>query len=208
MRKVIRPLGDTVETAVANEIHDVVDALKTPATAAAAGSLAALIISMSFGGQAQQPPGYLRAVRTRDRSRDPDHRIGRQRRSVHAAIPAAFPGVIAVAALGPDGPPVLDELRRLGGACAPGVDLVSTFFDRFDGDFPTVNTYDPDHFSGWAEWSGTSFAVPVVVAAVARELVCGRSPDGNDLDAVTAVERVVRAPHLARLPCLGTVINV
>ena len=82
------------------------------------------------------------------------------------------------------------------------------FFDRFDGAFPTINSYDADCFTGWAEWSGTSFAAPVVVAAVARELVCGLDPSGGILDAVTAVERVVRAPHLARLPCLGTVVNL
>jgi subtilisin family serine protease len=122
--------------------------------------------------------------------------------------PAAFPGVIAVAALGPDGPPPWTNYGDWVDACAPGSDLVSTFFDRFDGAFPTINSYDPDRFSGWAEWSGTSFAVPVVVAAVARELVCGRRPGGEVLDAVTAVERVVRAPHLACLPCLGTVVNI
>ncbi len=186
-----------------------VDALKTPATAAAAGLSRPLIISMSFGGQAQQPPGYLReAVARAIAAGIPIIASAGNDGLCTPQYPAAFPGVIAVAALGPDGPPYWTNYGDWVDACAPGVDLVSTFFDRFDGDFPTVNTYDPDHFSGWAEWSGTSFAVPVVVAAVARELVCGRSPDGNDLDAVTAVERVVRAPHLARLPCLGTVINV
>ena len=203
VRKVIQPLGDAVETTVGNAIHDVVDAVEN-------GSLPRpLILSMSFGGQAPEPPGYLReAVARAIAAGIPIIASAGNDGLCTPQYPAAFPGVIAVAALGPDGPPLWTNYGDWVDACAPGVDLVSTFFDRFNGLFPTVNTYDPDHFTGWAEWSGTSFAVPVVVAAVARELVCGRSPTDGDLDAVTAVERVVRAPHLARLPCLGTVVNI
>jgi hypothetical protein len=203
VRKVIRPLGDAAETVVGTAIHDVVDDFQ------AGPGTAPLIVSMSFGGQAVAPPGYLREAVAR---------------AVNAGIviiasagndgvctpqfPAAFPGVIAVAALGPDGPPLWTNYGDWVDACAPGVDLVSTFFVRFNGDFPTINSYDPDRFTGWAQWSGTSFAVPVVVAAVARELVCG--PAGVDRVALiaAAVQRVVRAPHLVRLPCLGTVVNL
>jgi Subtilase family len=199
VRKVIGPLGEASETVVASEIHAVVDdALPTP-----------LILSLSFGGQALDPPGYLReAVARAVAAGIPIIASAGNDGVCTPQYPAAFPGVIAVAALGPDGPPPWTNYGDWVDACAPGTDLVSTFFDRFNGAFPTVNSYDPDRFSGWAEWSGTSFAVPVVVAAVARELVCGRRPGGGVLDAVTAVERVVRAPHLARLPCLGTVVNI
>jgi Subtilase family len=200
VRKVIGPLGDAIETVVASEIHAVVDDETLPRP---------LILSISFGGQALDPPGYLReAVARAVAAGIPIIASAGNDGLCTPQYPAAFPGVIAVAALGPDGPPPWTNYGDWVDACAPGTDLVSTFFDRFDGAFPTVNSYDPDRFSGWAEWSGTSFAVPVVVAAVARELVCGRRPDGGDLDAVTAVERVVRAPHLARLPCLGTVVNI
>ena len=203
VRKVIGPLGDAVENEVGNAIHDVVDAVQQ-------GTLSKpLILSMSFGGQALEPPGYLReAVARAIAAGIPIIASAGNDGLCTPQYPAALPGVIAVAALGPDGPPLWTNYGDWVDACAPGVDLVSTFFDRFNGDFPTVNSFDPDHFSGWAEWSGTSFAVPVVVAAVARELVCGRSPTGGDVDAVAAVDRVVRAPHLARLPCLGTVVNI
>jgi hypothetical protein len=65
-----------------------------------------------------------------------------------------------------------------------------------------MNTVDIDRFAEWACWSGTSFSGPVVVAALAREMVIG------DCDVAEAVERVVRAAHLLRLPCLGTVVNL
>jgi Subtilase family len=200
VRKVIGPLGDASETVVGSEIHAVVDETTLPRP---------LILSLSFGGQALEPPGYLReAVARAVAAGIPIIASAGNDGVCTPQYPAAFPGVIAVAALGPDGPPPWTNYGDWVDACAPGSDLVSTFFDRFDGAFPTINSYDPDRFSGWAEWSGTSFAVPVVVAAVARELVCGRRPGGEVLDAVTAVERVVRAPHLARLPCLGTVVNI
>jgi Subtilase family len=203
VRRVIGPLGDAIEDVVANEIKAVVKAVVHDGTLPRP-----LILSLSFGGQAPNPPGYLReAVASAVEAGIPIIASAGNDGVCTPQYPAAFPGVVAVAALGPDGPPPWTNYGDWVDACAPGTDLVSTFFDRFNGDFPTVNSYDPDRFSGWAEWSGTSFAVPVVVAAVARELVCGRK-DGGDLDAVTAVERVVRAPHLARLPCLGTVVNI
>jgi len=203
VRRVIRPLGDADEMVVAGAIHAVVDDV-------VAGTLGMpLILSMSFGGQALKPPAYLReAVARAVAAGIPIIASAGNDGLCTPQYPAAFPGVIAVAALGPDGPPPWTNYGDWVDACAPGTDLVSTFFDRFDGAFPTVNSYDPDRFSGWARWSGTSFAAPVVVAAVARELVCGLDTNGDPIDAATAVERVVRAPHLARLPCLGTVVNI
>jgi Subtilase family len=207
VQEVIGPLGDTNQFTAGNKIHDVVDAFEALAT------LSTLrpphILSLSFGGQAPEPPAYLReAVARAIKAGIPVIASAGNDGVCTPQYPAAFPGVIAVAALGPDGPPHWTNYGDWVDACAPGVDLVSAFFDRFDGAFPTMNTFDPDHFNGWAEWSGTSFAVPVVVAAVARELVCGRGPENSNLDAATAVDRVVRAPHLARLPCLGTVVNI
>jgi Subtilase family len=209
VRRVIGPLGDARESKVGPAIDTVVTDFKNDTEARP------FILSMSFGGRALDTPDYLREAVAR---------------AVNAGIvviasagndgvctpqyPAAFPGVIAVAALGPDGPPPWTNYGDWVDACAPGVDLVSAFFDHWDGAFPTMNTYDPDRFAGWAKWSGTSFAVPVVVAAVARELVCGPPVDNinNNNDEVAllaaAVERVVHAPHLLRLPCLGTVVNI
>jgi subtilisin family serine protease len=116
--------------------------------------------------------------------------------------PAALDEVIGVGAVGPGGPPEWTNYGEWVDACAPGVDLVSAFFADFNGDFPMMNTVDIDHFVQWARWSGTSFSAPVVVAALAREMVMG------NVDANEAVQRVVRAAHLLRLPCLGTVVNI
>jgi hypothetical protein len=204
VRRVIGPLGDADEDIVADAIYKVVEDLVDDRTLSSP-----VILNLSFGGQAPSPPTYLReAVACAVNAGIAVIASAGNDGVCTPQYPAAFPGVIAVAAVGPDGPPPWTNYGDWVDACAPGVDLVSAFFDNWNGAFPTMNTFDPDRFTGWARWSGTSFAVPVVVAAVARELVCGRGPENSHLDAATAVERVVRAPHLARLPCLGTVVNI
>ena len=87
-------------------------------------------------------------------------------------------------------------------ACAPGVDLVSTFFAGWNGDAPCDADGDPDDYTGWACWSGTSFAAPVVVGALAREMATGVDPPTE------AVARLIDNPALLRIPGLGTVVNV
>jgi hypothetical protein len=116
-------------------------------------------------------------------------------------FPAALPTVVAVGALGPCGPAPWSNYGCWVNACAPGTDLVSAFFAKFDGALPPINGMDADEFEQWATWSGTSFAAPVVVAALAREIATTGCP------ATQAVDRVIRAPHLARLPYLGTIVN-
>jgi hypothetical protein len=203
VRHVIRPLGDTDEVTIGDSIHQVVDEMVQ-------GQLPPpVILNMSFGGQALGVPGYLReAVARAVANGIPVIASAGNDGLCTPQYPAAFPNVVAVAALGPDGPAPWTNYGDWVDACAPGTDLVSAFFDNFNGTFPSINSFDPDQFGGWAQWSGTSFAAPVVVAALARELVCGRDANGGDIDAITAVDRIVRAPHLARLPCLGTVVNI
>ncbi len=115
--------------------------------------------------------------------------------------PAALDSVIGVAALGPDGPAPWSNYGPWVNACAPGTDIVSSFFAGFDGDMPPINGLDSDDFEQWATWSGTSFAAPVVVAALAREMVT------TGCKAADAVERIVHAPHLGRLAHMGTIVN-
>ena len=124
--------------------------------------------------------------------------------SCEPSYPAAFDGVISVGALD-DGLPA--EFTNYGSwvtACAEGVDLLSTFL-LTDGDFPLTFVFppgvafDPDDFEasgGWARWSGTSFAAPVVAATIAQELA--KDPALTGQQAATAI--LSRNPQL---PCLG-----
>ncbi len=116
--------------------------------------------------------------------------------------PAALPGVVSVGALAAWGPAPFTNYGPWVRACAPGVDLLSLFFN-FNGALGLgVDEVDDDAFTGWAQWSGTSFAAPVVVGALVRTMVSAQVP------AAEAVRRVVDAPALFRLPSLGTVVNV
>jgi len=56
-------------------------------------------------------------------------------------------------------------------AAAPGVDALSTFLD-FDeaGHAAPIPGRLPQNFRGWARWSGTSFAAPRLVAAIAATM--------------------------------------
>ncbi len=117
------------------------------------------------------------------------------------AYPAALPGVISVGALGPCGPAEFTNYGPWVRACAPGVDLISSFFG-FNGANVAINGVDIDDFRGWAYWSGTSFSVPIVVAALINDMRL-RGRTGKE-----AVDAIIDAPHLARIPCLGTIVNM
>jgi subtilisin family serine protease len=111
------------------------------------------------------------------------------------AYPAAFPGVISVGAIGPSGPAWFTNYGPWVRACAPGVDIVSTFFTEWARP-------DDETFSGWARWSGTSFAAPAVVGALAAAMQ--RHPGMTPKEAVA---EVIDDPTLMRIPGLGTVVN-
>jgi hypothetical protein len=117
--------------------------------------------------------------------------------------PAAFDHVIGVAALGPAGPAGFSNYGNWVRACAPGVDLVSTFFADAPGPEPPPPNYpEPDRYLGWARWSGTSFSAPVVVAALAREM------QSYGLTSTEAVAHLIDGPSLLRIPYFGTVVNL
>ncbi|MBA4180204.1 MAG: hypothetical protein C0506_06395 [Anaerolinea sp.] len=119
------------------------------------------------------------------------------------AYPAALPGVVGVGALETGDTPA--EFTNHGDwvrACAPGVDIVSCFFNNFNGPSPPANGVDPDKLTGWARWSGTSFAAPAVAAALANEMAA------SGCSAAEAVVKRVDASGLPTVPGLGTRVKL
>jgi subtilisin family serine protease len=135
------------------------------------------------------------------------------------------PLLLAVGALNPNGSAALFSNDGPWLTCwASGVAVVSTFPEVSGGRLPgiAVATTDPqrlgretvdsdDYSAGFARWSGTSFAAPLVAAAVAQQLAVdafrdrnvndpnssdGGDPDGGDsadpvTGAIVAVRRAV-----------------
>jgi subtilisin family serine protease len=171
-----------------------------------------VIVSMSFGGPTLGQPVFLEdltAAAAAAAGTAPDGSTTGVALVAAAGndgtcipyFPAAWPTVVGVGGVGPDGPPDWTNYGAWVDACAPAADLVSCFFE-FNGALPSINTVDEDDFPGWAYWSGTSFAVPCVVAALARSIAV------EGLNAPDAVEQTIRGAHLARIVGLGTVVNV
>jgi Subtilase family len=119
-------------------------------------------------------------------------------------IPASLPDVVGVGAIGPDGPALFSNYGPWVRACAPGVDVVSTFFRQFLGaETPaTPLDPDPDDFEDWARWSGTSFSAPIVAGALAQHARV------HQVSTAEAVTQVIDNPLLLRIADLGTVVNV
>lgn len=193
VEKVVQPIGYAEESAVYKAIN---------AEAALPPGQRPDIISMSFGAPVLAEAPALRSAIANARLKGIVivASAGNEGTS-EPQYPAAYDNVVAVAAVGPDGPAPWSNYGSWVNACAPGVGLVSSFFADFNGQEPEINTADADRFAGWARWSGTSFAAPVVVAALAREMVLG------SCTAADAVRRVIDAPEALRIRCMGTVVR-
>ena len=190
---VVSGLGDAIESDVVREVLEL---------AALGDGARPDILSLSFGGTAlAQAPALQSAIRRAQLSGIVVVASAGNSGTAEPQYPAAYDGVIAVGAVDCDGPTPWTNYGEWVDACAPGADLVSSFFAKFDGREPRINTVDPDKFAGWATWSGTSFAAPVAVAALAREMVLG------SCSAKEAADRVVYAPGALRIRCLGTVVT-
>ncbi len=131
------------------------------------------VLNLSLGGYTEddRPPlAFEQALRA----------LGRDRVVVAAAgnngsdrpfWPAASKHVVAVAALDTTGGAPQEAVFSNRGswvdACAPGVRLQSAY---------VLGTQDAEDFDGWACWSGTSFAAPLVAAAIAQRVADGLTP--------------------------------
>jgi subtilisin family serine protease len=98
--------------------------------------------------------------------------------------PAALKGVVAVGAVERSG--AAADFSNHGwwvDACAPGIDIRSAFV-RFTTEVAPAGTEAPVTFKEWARWSGTSFAAPMVAAALA---VVKSSQGGSTVEALGAL---------------------
>jgi subtilisin family serine protease len=110
--------------------------------------------------------------------------------------PAALKDVVAVAALADsaDGEPERASFSNYGwwvDAAAPGVKIKSTF--------PTQGREDGKDFHGYAKWSGTSFAAPVVAGRIAALMSSKTLP-------VRYAAMELLDPAGTRIPDLGVVV--
>ncbi len=126
-------------------------------------------------------------------------------------FPAALPDVIGVGGLAADGKAWFTNFGGWVDACAPAVDVVSTFFTSFDEILhirdPHTGVVTPTvtrRYREWARWSGTSFAAPKVAALIAQEMYLNGRPGETGRD---AWERMTSFKHF-RYPDLGIVFNV
>jgi len=109
-------------------------------------------------------------------------------------FPAALNGIVGVGGLGQNDKAWFTNFGGWVDACAPAIDVVSTFFVRADARID-------ERVTGWARWSGTSFAAPKVAAVIAREMyLTGVGP--------RAAWKRLSDYRRYRFPDLGTVFNV
>ena len=167
-----------------------------------------LIVSMSFRGftEDDDPPIALTAA-IQERCGEHTAFVGSAGNdaSCRPTWPAVLPHVIGVGALGPSGPAYFTNFGPHVQACAPGVDIVSTFLGDMDPNQAIQHANpasDLADYQGWACWSGTSFSAPIVGAELAWEALT----TGQDLHDV--VERRIKDEGLTRLAGLGTIVNV
>jgi subtilisin family serine protease len=200
------------------------------------------IVNMSLGAYARRDRGMLACERSIGyaKFRRPELVLiaaaGNERQD-RPCFPAADKRVIGVASVEQLSPERWRRARFSNygwwvDACAPGVDIHSTFLD-YEGPVVPFHEHDleeefeqddlqdecgamlPDAgelkqltFRRTARWSGTSFSAPLVAAAIARraaeELTVGQTAPTA---LATAVGDVVAEPHRRRLHNLGTLVN-
>lgn len=196
VRRVIEPAGDVDEWDVSDAIYELLGE-----SFEAGAKLDRTILNLSFGGALYDAcsPVVGEAIADAQEAGVVVVASAGNESSCRPVYPAHFPGVVAVGAVDVNGDPA--DFTNVGSwvqACALGVDVTSTFFE-----FDETNTAnvppgsDPlQDFDGWAIWSGTSFAAPVVVASIAQKL---QGDSQKSASAALAETLAAGTP----IPCLG-----
>ena len=94
-------------------------------------------------------------------------------------FPAALADVVAVGGLAADGKAWFTNFGGWVDACAPAIDVVSTFFMDFT---ERIDGVEHRRYEGWARWSGTSFSAPKVAATIAQEMYLNVDGQSKGLD--------------------------
>jgi len=116
--------------------------------------------------------------------------------------PAALPGVVSVGATSENDSEKAATFTNYGPwvrACAEGEKVTSTFF--------VADLGMGLNYQGGAQWSGTSFAAPRVVAELAKEansLAAGAAIDYRHV--ADAVDSIIDDEGLKTIPMLGTIV--
>jgi subtilase family protein len=88
-----------------------------------------------------------------------------------------FPNVVGVASIDKHGQPSSWTNRGSWVACSTGGENVASTFLDWNGPIEDPNPGQSTNFSGWAKWSGTSFAAPRVGAQIANfQMANGGTP--------------------------------
>ena len=110
--------------------------------------------------------------------------------------PAAFERVIAVGAVDEtrsfgDTPP-LARFSNSGNwieAYASGVDVLGPYVNFYETGADVYGIRPPQHFTGWATWSGTSFAAAIVSGVIAQTAI------DSGISGQAAADRVLASPR-------------
>ncbi|GAB3683171.1 S8 family serine peptidase [Angustibacter aerolatus] len=153
-------------------------------------STSAPVVNLSLGGYTRQdrlPLALARAVAAVTRDRVVVAAAGNNRSS-RPFWPAALPSVVAVGAYDPETgrPARFTNYGDWVDVAAPGVGLASSYVH---GTWPGSGSEADVEFSGWARWSGTSFAAPLVAAEIARRVVAaGAGADARQVSEAFVAE--------------------
>jgi hypothetical protein len=156
------------------------------------------VINLSLGGYTEDdraPVAMAEAVRVLLRDKVVVAAAGNNA-SDRPFWPAAFKGVLAVAAYGryrrADVPSKFSNYGHWVDVCALGEGIVSAF-----AHYPVDHDGKSPGFTGFASWNGTSFAAPQVAAMLAEQLKYGKASSGRDAVAWLLDTQCHHDPNLA-----------